>query len=230
MGRKSCDRCNGAGFLGPFDNKQRCATCGGSGAITTPDHAPPGTRFADGTSASGTRTSGGTTCFPGSAQVLTPQGSRAIAELREGDLVISQNPEGLFEAQPVLKCYRHASAPLWRITTMGGVVVRATGNHRILTRNGWKRVRRLAPGQTVWAVVDGRAVADAVRDVVQTCEAEPVFNIVVRANFNFVADAVLAGSFATLMGVQAALWRVREVLKSETRLRPIVFSAGRQSC
>lgn len=127
--------------------------------------------------------------------------------------MFSQNPAGRFETQPVLKCYRHPSTLLWRITTIGGVVVRATGNHRFLTGSGWERVRRLAPGHTVWTVVAGRAVADVVRDVVQTSEAEPVFNIVVRRNFNFVADVVLAGSFATLMGVQARLWRVREMLE-----------------
>lgn len=41
----------------------------------------------------------------------------------------------------------------WRLKTVGGKSIRATARHRFLTPNGWRRLERLKPGDTI--LVDG---------------------------------------------------------------------------
>lgn len=107
-----------------------------------PDHRP---QLAD------LRESG---CLTGDAPVYLPDlGTYTpIAELvgKVGFRVLALNTNTWeLERRPVAKAFSTGRKPVFRLTTQLGRSVRATGNHKFLTINGWRRLDELRRGDRV---------------------------------------------------------------------------------
>ncbi|MBE3564874.1 MAG: replicative DNA helicase [Thermogemmatispora sp.] len=134
---------------------------------------------------------------------------------RQGFRVLALNPvTQRLEAAPVTRAFATGRRPVYRLTTAGGQQVRATANHRFLTRSGWLRLDRLGAGQAValpralpsavWSgpghalqtaeAGEGDVIWDRVEAIVPAGEAE-VYDLTVAGLHNFVAaDLVVHNS------------------------------------
>ncbi len=103
-------------------------------------------------------------CFVAGTPVETPDGLRAIEELKAGDLVLSRDEKtGAVSAEPLLHTYVRLAPSLVdvRITDADGLedVVRSTPEHRFWTLDrGWTEAGSLAPGEALLDA-DGRELA-----------------------------------------------------------------------
>jgi replicative DNA helicase len=91
-------------------------------------------------------------CLAGESLVYMPdQGVyRRIDELvgKTGFNVLALNTETWrLEPRPVTNAFCTGVKPVLRLTTRLGRSIRATGNHKFLTIDGWRRLDELAPGQ-----------------------------------------------------------------------------------
>ncbi len=85
-------------------------------------------------------------CLPPDALVRTPDGSRPINQLAAGDEVLTS--AGVEQVAAVAS--RHHHGELIEIRCYGSCIkFRATGNHRVLTTEGWVRSDEIAVGQTL---------------------------------------------------------------------------------
>jgi replicative DNA helicase len=90
-------------------------------------------------------------CLSGESRVYLPDEGvhRPIRELagRNGFRVLALDPETRrLEPRPVLRAFATGSKPVYRLQTRLGRAVRATGNHKFLAFEGWRRLDDLAPG------------------------------------------------------------------------------------
>ncbi|HMQ29987.1 MAG TPA: replicative DNA helicase, partial [Chloroflexaceae bacterium] len=91
-------------------------------------------------------------CLAGESLVYLPdEGAyRRIDELvgKTGFNVLALNAETWrLEPRPVTNAFSTGVKPVYRLTTRLGRSIRATGNHKFLTVEGWRRLDDLAPGQ-----------------------------------------------------------------------------------
>lgn len=97
-------------------------------------------------------------CLPPDQRVLTPQGYRPVAEIDAGEGVIT----ALGRTRAVLRSHCvEVREPLFRLRTVGGHLLRATGEHPVLARREegmpqWTAASALYPGTLV--AVFGRTV------------------------------------------------------------------------
>ena len=82
-------------------------------------------------------------CVDGNSYITMGDGSKKmIRDCEVGDKVISYNEnEGIFEEDTIVKVYKNrlSSQQLYEIT-LDDTTIHITGNHKVLTNNGWKRV------------------------------------------------------------------------------------------
>lgn len=78
-------------------------------------------------------------CFAEGTMVLMADGSKAIEEIREGDLVLARDPQEAGDAKPrrVLQVHRTATYRLFHVSIGDGGEVVATGSHPFWTQRGW---------------------------------------------------------------------------------------------
>ena len=82
-------------------------------------------------------------CFVAGTPVFTKYGLKNIEDVKEGDLVLTHR--GRFRR--VIKTRESLSSDLYRIqSTRNTTELTVTGNHRLLTNNGWKRVDEIRKG------------------------------------------------------------------------------------
>jgi replicative DNA helicase len=91
-------------------------------------------------------------CLAGESLVYMPDEGvhRRIDELvgRTGFNVLALNTgTWRLEPRPVTNAFCTGVKPVFRLTTRLGRSIRATGNHKFLTIDGWRRLDELAPGQ-----------------------------------------------------------------------------------
>ena len=91
-------------------------------------------------------------CLAGESLVYLPdEGAyRRIDELegRSGFRVLALNERSWkLEPRPVTNAFCTGVKPVFKLTTRLGRSVRATGNHKFLTIDGWRRLDELAPGE-----------------------------------------------------------------------------------
>jgi replicative DNA helicase len=89
-------------------------------------------------------------CLTGESLVYLPDSGtyRRIDELvgTVGDTVLALNPETWkLEPRRVTNAFCTGVKPVYKLTTRLGRSIRATGNHKFLTINGWKRLDELTP-------------------------------------------------------------------------------------
>jgi DNA repair photolyase len=82
-------------------------------------------------------------CMWGTTPILMGDGrTKRIADVREGDYVYGTVREGSYRRYRVTQVFRHWSTikPAFRVTLEDGTELIASGDHRFLTRRGWKHV------------------------------------------------------------------------------------------
>jgi DNA repair photolyase len=82
-------------------------------------------------------------CVWGTTPILMGDGrTKPIADVREGDYVYGTVREGKYRRYYVTRVFRHWSTikPAFRVTLEDGTELIASGDHRFLTRRGWKHV------------------------------------------------------------------------------------------
>jgi replicative DNA helicase len=90
-------------------------------------------------------------CLTGDSRVYLPETGeyRPIAELagRSDFEVVGVNTETwTLERRTVTRAFGTGRKPVYRLTTALGRTIRATGNHKFLAFEGWKRLDKLKPG------------------------------------------------------------------------------------
>jgi DNA repair photolyase len=82
-------------------------------------------------------------CMRGTTPILMGDGrTKPMADVREGDYVYGTVREGKYRRYSVTPVFRHWSTikPAFRVTLEDGTELIASGDHRFLTRRGWKHV------------------------------------------------------------------------------------------
>ena len=91
-------------------------------------------------------------CLTGESRVYLPETGeyRPIAELvgQSGFDVVAVNTEtSKLERRRVTRAFATGHKPVYRLTTALGRTIRATGNHKFLAFDGWKRLDEVATGE-----------------------------------------------------------------------------------
>jgi replicative DNA helicase len=83
-------------------------------------------------------------------------------------LVWAVSPEGRVIEALSDKVWRVGTRPVVRVTLANGMTIRATGEHRLLGIDGWKRVQHLRVGDALAVAVPSRLLGDRTRARGQT--------------------------------------------------------------
>jgi replicative DNA helicase len=91
-------------------------------------------------------------CLTGDSRVYLPESGRyaPIGELvgQSGFDVLSVNPETWkLERRKVTRAFATGRKPVYRLRTRLGRTIRATGNHKFLSFDGWKRLDQVEPSE-----------------------------------------------------------------------------------
>lgn len=157
---------------------------------------------------------GGTNCFPRGTLVATPDGLRDISSLKEGEQVIAFDPEsGMARARRILKKRCHKRACLWTLQFSEGAALRTTSAHCFWVDGRWTKASNLRAGATVTSVEDGTLQSRVIVRSEASDDREPVFNLIVKGEFTFTADGVLAHSFSYFRGPRMLIWRLIEAVR-----------------
>ena len=133
---------------------------------------------------------GGGGCLLPGTRVETPDGPRAIEELRPGDRVVSVVAGRPVEARVQACTLVHAESYI-RIHA-GGRVVRATAEHPFRVGDGvYKIAGELKPGDSVMVLEDGRLKPCAVDRVQTLAEPTTAYNLTVWPGGSFVAEGLV---------------------------------------
>ena len=97
-------------------------------------------------------------CVTGDTWVDTSEGSRLIREL-EGRTDVQVLLDG--KLYPALGVKQTGHEPVFAVQTQGGPMLRATGNHPVMTKRGWVSVAQLCPGDRV-LVSDNKSWVDEI--------------------------------------------------------------------
>ena len=96
-------------------------------------------------------------CLAGDTPILMADGgTRPLAELRPGDVVLGTTGAGLHRryVPPTGRAHWQTSKPAFRVTLADGTRLVASGEHRFLTGRGWRHVSPAEPGCPALAVGD----------------------------------------------------------------------------
>ncbi|MCB0064795.1 MAG: replicative DNA helicase [Caldilineaceae bacterium] len=145
-------------------------------------------------------------CLTGDTLVTLTDGQRVRIDSlvgQSGFSVFSLNPETWkLEESTVNHAFCTGTKQVYRLTTRLGRTIRATANHKFLTINGWKRLDELQIGEQIALprILNVSATAtitekeDVYWDSLVTVESEgiePVYDLTVPGNHNFVADNII---------------------------------------
>jgi len=146
-------------------------------------------------------------CFPSSTLILTPSGSRRIAEINVGDQVIAFNKG---KATPCISTVTqrldHSNAMLWEIhTSAKSEPLRCTAIHAYLTPRGWVQACQLRMGDELLGFNFQGTFRAKVTEVTESNKFEVVHNLYTTGEHNFIADSFVAHNFSYFR-VLRTLW------------------------
>lgn len=143
-------------------------------------------------------------CFPGSAKVSVPGGYKLISSIKKGDLVLTVSKTGEHHYRPVTRVLKHGAQAIEMIYFDDGTKMRVTGNHRVLTSTGWRKVSSIKPGCRV-------VQADGIEKCVVEVFGQPkevVFNLYTAIEHTFVVDGCVVHNFSEFMTIRTAFHRL----------------------
>ena len=166
-----------------------CIDNGVPGIVTTGQGAPPATE--DGCS-DGVCTRPGH-CFAAGTPVLTPEGPRAIDDLRPGDLVVSQDQGSRTRSfQRVVRTFVRPDAQLVALRVIGqdgsAETLHVTDEHPFwVPGRGWVTVNNLEQGATL---VDARGLEATVLERAPEAAPATVYNLEVETTHSYFAGTL----------------------------------------
>jgi replicative DNA helicase len=122
------------------------------------------------------------------------------------DVFALNTTTGQLEKSTVSRAFCTGTKPIYKLTTEQGRTIRATANHPFLTVDGWKRLDKLQNGEQIVGAVCNRTgfggnpcgykphLRSTEQDVILSIEAdgtEPVYDLTVPGNHNFVANDII---------------------------------------
>jgi hypothetical protein len=93
-------------------------------------------------------------CVDGNTKIKTHNGYKKIEDIKIGDTVISYNEQrNTFEDDIVEEKYENMilsdNEDMYEIEMVDRSIIKITGNHKVLTDNGWKKVKKLKIGENI---------------------------------------------------------------------------------
>jgi hypothetical protein len=127
-----------------------------------------------------------TGCFPAGTLVRTPDGTKSIERIRDGDLVTTFDAEGKVMKAKVTGVFRTQNR-LLELRVEGATLVTTETQPIALEAGGYRPAGELKKGDRVWRWVDGKRKASAVREVTAADREADVFNLILGEPTSFVA-------------------------------------------
>lgn len=94
-------------------------------------------------------------CFDGKTLITMSNGqTKQIKDCKEGDKIISYNEQlNKFEEDEIIKLHTNLNQSrtenMYQLEMEDGTIIEVTGNHKVLTVNGWKEVKELTIGDDI---------------------------------------------------------------------------------
>jgi hypothetical protein len=127
-------------------------------------------------------------CFVAGSWVMTPDGNRKIETLKVGDDVYCMSDSNRVVAGVVRKAHAAGPSIVNRITIRGGRnPLMVTGNHPIMTRDGWVSAGELKPGDYVATTSGYRMVQECVGGL----HVPNVYNLSVSPYPTYIVEGVV---------------------------------------
>lgn len=155
------------------------------------------------------QTTGTNSCFPASAAVMVPGGSKPIGEIAAGEMVLAVDGRGNCMPRRVLRALRHPPADTVTISLSTGRSLVVTPNHSVWVNGRLEQAGHVRPGDAIRVRLDGGVLGVAV--VESACirpGSEAVCNLVVEQDFTFVVEGVIAHSFTRFRMARTVYWTV----------------------
>jgi hypothetical protein len=132
-------------------------------------------------------------CFPAGTLILVPGGTKPIERVREGDLIMTVDPDGNGSPGKVAAVFVTTNR-LVKVATDAGNLVTTETQPLSLVGGGLRAAGALKAGDRICRWEGGKRQVITVRSVSATGREERVFNLVVGDHAIFVADGFLARS------------------------------------
>ena len=137
-------------------------------------------------------------CLTGESRIFLPDtgGWCRIDELAAAGPAVKTRVLALNESTMKLEPKRVTNAfstgvkSVLKLTTRSGRTIRATGNHRFRTIEGWRRLDGISPGEHIALPVDG-GISWEERVSVEPDGVEEVYDLTVEDHHNFVAEDIV---------------------------------------
>lgn len=151
-------------------------------------------------------------CFPKGTQILTPDGTKDISELKAGDFVVSLNKNKKTCISKVLKVKNYSNKVLWSIKFNDKSLIETTSSHSFLVGNEWVKSCNIHSGDSLSYYNNGHIVNKIVTSSTEIPLSTHVYNIYVENNFNFIANGMITHSFSYFRLIRMALWSIYSTL------------------
>ena len=133
------------------------------------------------------RGSGGGGCFTGETLVSVPGGTKAISDIKVGDIVCSFDDKGKIHEGKVLKVHEHENERVVRYTLWGGQCLDATPNHWVLNQyNAFVEIETLGSDD---CLVDEFGHLLPIVDRTELGK-QTVYNLTVEGHHTFIANTI----------------------------------------
>ena len=144
---------------------------------------------------------GGGGCFFGSTLIKTPEGSRPINDLKEGEKVLSFDDKGEIHEAKILKVHRHLAEEIWDYKFWGNKGVIATPNHWVLNQfNAFVGIGTLGPDDCI-VDINGHLLPLIKSRKIGT---GTVYNLTVENQHTFIAGDIRVHNAGLGTGIQGA--------------------------
>jgi replicative DNA helicase len=162
-------------------------------------------------------------CLTGETLVHLADGRRIpIRDLAQAgiltDVIALNEATGQLEAAQVKKAWYTGVKPVFRLTTQLGRQVRASANHRFLTREGWKPLDALKPGKDSVRIAQSDTDWDKIASIEPDSEAD-VYDLTVPGCHNFVANDIIVHN-SLEQDADIVMFIYREELYNENTEQP----------
>lgn len=159
---------------------------------------------------------GGSSCFPGDAQVLTSRGTRRLDSLKAGDEALSLDADGNVVSASIKRATSHRAEPVVRVVSSdAGLSFQVTRWHPVMTERGWVRAKDLREGDVLTHVqATGILVKHVVRAIEPVNGLVPVFNLVVDGDHTYLVHGCVAHSFVHFRRLRCWLSRAMRAISA----------------
>jgi hypothetical protein len=145
-------------------------------------------------------------CFVAGTQIATPSGTRAIEELKLGDVVLAYDEHaGRVVPRPVSATFVHPDHPVGSLPLSDGRVLRVTSNHPIYLpdQQRYADAGELRGDERLLTLAASTQTSSLIAGGFQASTADPVtvYNITVEGEHNYFADGVLVHNKSGAAGV-----------------------------